>query len=199
MVEADDYLFNQDVVIAASLDPITNGHRWLIMQALRMFRRVHIAIAVNPSKQGMFKPQERVELVKLSIFEMVLANRLDQSVMSRINVEILSPTRLVVNFAQEVGARHILRGIRNSTDFEFEHQLNLINKTIDDDVETIYLMPPREMIEISSSMVKNLVGLDGWEAIARRYVPQCVLAALIQRQRDRLKAENLGNAVAQTG
>lgn len=158
-------------IVSGSFDPITNGHLYLVKKALEMMDHVVIVLATNPNKKGMFTPDERHELVGKALLEAGLD-------INRINGIILPPAEMVVSYAKAIGAKYIIRGLRNSTDFEYEHQIELVQCTIAPQVDTLYLMTPRELTEVSSSMVKSVVGLHGWRKIAAKYVPAAVLAAL---------------------
>ena len=159
-------------VIAGSFDPITYGHLWMLEKSLDMFDAVHIVIATNTSKKSRFTAEERYQLIINSIEDT------PQLQGKNYFVDNLPSHLMLVDYAKYLGATHIVRGIRNTTDFEYEAQLNLINKQIVPDIETVFLMPRRDLIEVSSSMVKGLVGLAGWEAIAKKYVPSTVIDAL---------------------
>ena len=154
-------------LIAGSFDPITKGHVWMIEKARELFDDVIVAVAHNPQKKSLLTVEER----QLLIYASLDAHKLW-------NITMIDERDFTVTYARDVGCTHIVRGIRNTTDFEFEHQLNLINREISGDIETVYLMPPRELIEVSSSMVKSLMGLHGWEKIAGRYVTDPVLEML---------------------
>lgn len=158
--------------IAGSFDPITKGHLWMIEKAAEIFDEVHILIAKNPNKKSMFTTAER---------ESAIVDSLPSNVFRRTRLSVMDDDAFTVNYAADLGCTHIVRGIRNTTDFEFEHQINLINREISPSVETVYLMPPRELIEVSSSMVKGLMGLKGWEKIASKYVTPHVLRMLIEK------------------
>lgn len=167
-------------VIAGSFDPITLGHLWVIKEGLALFDSIEIVIASNPAKKNLFTASERFDLTFASIFLPEI--NIDPERAKKVNVNILEPTEATVAFAQRCGATHIIRGIRNTTDFEYEHQLNLINSRINDRIGTVYLIPPRKLIEVSSSTVKGLVGLIGWEHMVAPYVPHIVLKALSKKQ-----------------
>ena len=168
---------NKIAIVAGSYDPITLGHLWVLRQGLRMFDQIHMLIADNPGKKSMFSPGERRGLIRESA-TMYLH---DVDVAARVVIDILPSSQMTVTYATHVGASHIIRGIRNTTDFEYENQLNLINKTIAPNIETIFILPPRELIEVSSSLVKGLTGLQGWKEIAKNYVPPPVLQALAEK------------------
>lgn len=156
-------------VYAASLDPVTNGHLWVIEQGAKLFDELVVAIGTNPGKRYTFSLQDRLEMLRQATarFENV-------SVDAYVN-------EFLVNYARSIGARYILRGIRSEADFNYERTMMLINSDLDASIVTIFLLPPREIAEISSSMVKGLVGPHGWEEIVRPYVPEGVYRKLIAR------------------
>ena len=85
----------------------------------------------------------------------------------------------MINFAQALGATHVLRGIRSESDYEYERTMRYINGDLDGTICTVFLMPPRDIAEVSSSMVKGLVGPQGWQKVVRKYVPDPVYARLL--------------------
>ncbi|MDB4445606.1 pantetheine-phosphate adenylyltransferase, partial [Akkermansiaceae bacterium] len=89
--------------------------------------------------------------------------------------------RYLVDYAKEVGAEFILRGIRSPGDYEYERVMRHINSDMAPDINTVFLMPPREMAELSSSMVMGMVGPEGWGKTVRRYVPSPVFDALVTK------------------
>jgi pantetheine-phosphate adenylyltransferase len=98
------------------------------------------------------------------------------------NVEIASfSNKFLVHFAQSIGATHILRGIRTESDYEFERTMRHINGDLDSRICTVFLMPPREVAEISSSMVRGLIGPAGWRDVVKQYVPAPVYEELLKR------------------
>jgi len=156
-------------VYAASFDPVTNGHLWVIQQAAKLFDQLIVAIGVNPDKTYTFSLEERLDLLKqtTSQFE---------------NVTVVSyESQFLVTYARSVDAEYIVRGIRTQTDYEYERGMRYINSDLDDGIVTIFLMPPREIAEISSSFVKGLVGPEGWRDVAKRYVPDPVYQLFLER------------------
>jgi pantetheine-phosphate adenylyltransferase/8-oxo-dGTP diphosphatase len=87
--------------------------------------------------------------------------------------------QFLVNYAQSIGANYILRGVRTASDYEFERTMRYINGDLVGSIETVFLMPPREITEVSSTMVKGLVGPQGWQQVARKYVPDPVYRRLL--------------------
>ena len=159
----------QTAVYAGSFDPPTNGHLWMISQGLALFDRLVIAIGQNPSKNYVFSTEERINLLRSSIpsCERLTITHFDN--------------RYLVDYAAEVGAGFILRGIRSPGDYEYERVMRHINSDMAPDINTVFLMPPREMAELSSSMVMGMVGPEGWGKTVRRYVPSPVFDALVTK------------------
>jgi pantetheine-phosphate adenylyltransferase len=156
-------------VYAGSFDPPTNGHLWMIERGLELFDRLIVAIGNNPSKSYSFTVDRRIELLRASVpsCERLTITHFDN--------------RYLVDYAATMGADSILRGIRSSDDYEYERVMRHINADMAPQITTIFLMPPREMAEVSSSMIKGLIGPEGWEDIVRRYVPAPVFDELARR------------------
>ncbi len=150
------------VVYAGSFDPITNGHLWMIEESARLFDRVIVAIGVNPEKKSFFPLHDRLTMIQQTVGHLP-------------NVEITDFTnKYLISYALDVGASFILRGIRNTNDCVYEQQMRNVNADINSKITTVFLMPPREIAEISSSLVKGLVGPEGWQDLVRTYVPSSV-------------------------
>jgi len=160
-------------LVSGSFDPITLGHTWVIQKALDIVDEVVVAVAINHSKKQLFTPEERGKMIKDTLAECLTAEQFE-----RVTVNYIKSDEMTVSYANHVGAKFIFRGLRNSTDFEYENQLNLIQKKIAPEIETILLMTPRELIEISSSLIKGALSLREWERIAEPYVSRAVLNKL---------------------
>lgn len=154
-------------VYAGSFDPLTNGHFWMIEQGSKLFDELIVAVGSNPDKNYSFSTEERMEMLRDAVKDF-----------KNIKVESFC-NKLLVDYAKEVGAEYILRGARNTGDFNFEQGMSNVNRDIDPKISTVILMPPREMCEISSSLVKGLIGPNGWEKVVCKYVPKAVLKRLI--------------------
>lgn len=153
-------------VYAGTFDPLTIGHLWMIEQGALLFDKVIVAIGVNPEKRCMFSLEDRLDMLKQSVKEMK-------------NVEVDSFTnQFLFNYAQSIGAKFVLRGIRTESDYEYERTIRNINGDLNSDITTVFLMPPRGIAEVSSSMVKGLVGPEGWESIVKSYLPGPVFKKL---------------------
>lgn len=153
-------------VYPGTFDPITMGHLDIIDRALNLFDKIIIAIAINPSKTPLFSIDERIEMVKKCF-------PLDYS---RIEVDTVSG--LLVKYAADKGANAIIRGLRAVSDFDYEFQLALMNRKLEREVDTIFLMPGFRWIYISSSIIKDAArhGGDVCELVPE-HVNQSLLAA----------------------
>ena len=136
------------VIYPGSFDPLTNGHLDLIQRAARLFDRVIVAVANNDSKHPLFTLAERLEMVRLS---------LDQFT----NVEADSFDGLLVNYVEQRGGQAVIRGLRAVSDFEFEFQLALMNRKLNERVETIFIMPKDTYTFLSSRILKEIARLGG--------------------------------------
>jgi len=149
-------------IYPGSFDPLTNGHLDVIQRAAKLFDRVIVAVAENESKHPLFTLAERVALVK-------------QAVAKLPNVEADSFSTLLVEYVAERKAQAIVRGLRAVSDFEFEFQLALMNRKLDEKIETIFMMPKDTYTFLSSRIVKEIARLGG---DVRAFVPPNVQIAL---------------------
>jgi len=152
-------------VYPGSFDPVTNGHLDVIERASRLYDEVLVAIAHNEAKEGLFSFEERVTLLK-------------EAVECHPNVRVTQFSGLLVNFAREVDAQVIIRGLRAVSDFEYEFQMALMNRKLDGDVETMFLMPKEEYSYVSSRLVKEIARLGG---SIDAFVPDCIARALREK------------------
>jgi pantetheine-phosphate adenylyltransferase len=136
------------VIYPGSFDPITNGHLDLIQRATKLFDRVIVAIARNDSKQPLFTQQQRVDMVGQAIQEIP-------------RVEADSFDGLLINYVEQRAAQAVIRGLRAVSDFEFEFQLALMNRKLNERIETIFMMPKDTYTFLSSRMVKEIASLGG--------------------------------------
>lgn len=135
-------------VCPGSFDPITYGHLDIIERTSKVFDKVYISVLRNSSKKGLFTPQERVDMIE------EVTSHLD-------NVEVKQFYGLLVDFCHEVNAKAIVRGLRAVSDFEYEMQLTSMNRKLDSDIETIYMMTNNNYSFISSSIVKEVAKYGG--------------------------------------
>jgi pantetheine-phosphate adenylyltransferase len=154
-------------VYAGSFDPPTVGHLWMIEQGAALFDRLRVAVGLNPEKKSLFGVEERLAMLReiTSPFP---------------NVEVHAFThQYLVRYAKAVGAKFILRGIRSETDYEYERGMRNVNGDLDQAISTVFLMPPRGIAEVSSSLVKAVTGPEGWEDVVRGYVPGPIFDHLV--------------------
>src|SRR5438552_3639222 len=135
-------------IYPGSFDPVTNGHLDVIERARKLFDEVVVAVAHNDEKQPLFPLKERLDLLRKT------AGKID-------NVRIAEFKGLLVEFARAEKAGAVIRGLRAVSDFEFEFQMALMNRKLDADVETIFLMPKEEYTYLSSRLVKEIARLGG--------------------------------------
>ena len=155
----------RSVVYPGSFDPITNGHSDLIDRASKLFDRVVVAVARDIAENPTFSADERVALAR--------------SVCDRMsNVEVVSFSGLLVDFARSAQVHVIIRGLRAVSDFEYEFQLAGMNRRMAPDIETLFLTPAEQYAYISSSLVKQIARLSG---DVSAFVAPSVHAALRQR------------------
>jgi pantetheine-phosphate adenylyltransferase len=153
------------VIYPGSFDPLTNGHLDVIQRATKLFDRVIVAVAQNDSKNPLFSLAERLELVTGCIKHLP-------------NAEADSFDGLLVNYAEKRSAQAIIRGLRAVSDFEFEFQLALMNRKLNERVETIFMMPKDTYTFLSSKIVKEISRLGG---DVGAFVPRPVQEALAAR------------------
>jgi pantetheine-phosphate adenylyltransferase len=168
-------LYMRKAVYAGSFDPVTNGHLWIIEEAAKLFDSLVVAIGENFEKSYSFSLENRLECL--------IAVTKGHS-----NIKVTHfKNDFLVNYAKSIDAHYIVRGIRNSNDYEYEKNMRHINSDLNKEISTIFLLPPRAYAEVSSSMVKGLVGSNGWEDIVKRYVPSEVFDRLYKHHQKHKK------------
>lgn len=135
-------------VYPGTFDPITHGHTDIITRSLRLFDKVIVAVAPNPGKRPLFDLAERVEMVKLTTKDLP-------------RVEVESFDGLLVHYVVNCGARAVIRGLRAVSDFEYEFQMALVNRKLDNTIETVFFVPSEEYSFLTSSIIKEIAGLGG--------------------------------------
>ncbi|MFW6134312.1 MAG: pantetheine-phosphate adenylyltransferase [Elusimicrobiota bacterium] len=145
-------------IYPGSFDPPTKGHVDIIERGLTIFDNIIVAVIINPSKETLFTVEERCEML-----EKVCADRK--------GIEIKSFQGLLVEFAESNNAYTILRGLRAVSDFEYEFQMALMNRKLNPNVKSVYLMPSPEFTYLSSSLIKEVYSLGGK---VKDMIPSCV-------------------------
>ena len=154
-------------IYPGSFDPVTNGHLDVIERARKLFDEVVVAVAHNDEKQPLFSLEQRLDLLQQT------AGRIE-------NVRITEFSGLLVEFARAEKAGAVIRGLRAVSDFEFEFQMALMNRSLNAAVETIFLMPKEEYTYLSSRIVKEIARLGG---NVSAFVPAPVARALTNKLR----------------
>ncbi len=135
-------------VYAGSFDPITRGHEDLMRRSLEFVGRLVVAVAVNSSKQPLFTVEERLDLIRAAVAD-------------EPRIEVWQFTGLLVDFAETVGARVVIRGLRAVSDFEYEFQMALMNRHLSGHLETVFMVPSLDMTYVSSSIVREVARYGG--------------------------------------
>ncbi len=153
-------------IYPGSFDPPTRGHEDLVRRALALADRLIVAIAVNPQKAPLFSVDERLDLLRTVTGD-------DP------RIELTSFSGLLAEFARQRGATMVIRGLRAVSDFEYEFQMALMNRRLNDQLETVFLVPAVDLTYLSSSLVREIAGFGGpltglvnpvvAEALRRRY------------------------------
>ena len=152
-------------VYPGSFDPVTNGHVDVVDRARKLFDEVVVAVAHNDEKQPLFSLEERVDFLQSTV------GKID-------NVRVVHFDGLLVDFALEEKANAVIRGLRAVSDFEFEFQMALMNRKLEGNLETIFLMPKEEYTYLSSRLVKEIARLGG---DVSQFVPAAVAKSLAKK------------------
>ncbi len=136
------------IICPGTFDPPTDGHINIVERALTIFDKVIVAVAVNTTKSPIFTPIERLEMIR-EIFK------------GRKNVEVDEFEGLLVNYARKRGSRTVLRGMRNMSDYEYESQMALANKTLYPELEFIFMITEGKYSHLSSSIIKEVLTFGG--------------------------------------
>jgi pantetheine-phosphate adenylyltransferase len=160
-------------IYAGSFDPPTVGHVWMVQESAKLFDELVVALGINPDKRSTFSVEERLEMLRQCTAQLA-------------NVRIAMFTNeFLIDFAFKERAAFIVRGIRSETDYEYERVMRNINGDLNPEITTVFLMPPRDIAEVSSSMVRGLVGPKEWQEVARPYLPLPVYRKFLQKFNDR--------------
>src|SRR5690349_16826965 len=135
-------------IYAGSFDPMTRGHEDLMRRSLEYVDRLVVAVAINVSKQPLFTVDERVAMIR-------------EAMKGNPRIEVRSFDGLLVNFAREIGARLLIRGLRAVSDFEYEYQMALMNRHLSAGLETVFMVPSLDTTYISASLVREVARFGG--------------------------------------
>jgi pantetheine-phosphate adenylyltransferase len=161
-------------IYPGSFDPITNGHVDIIQRGLRVFDRIVVAVLKNPKKAPLFTTKERVKMIQ-EIFA------------SQSEVEVRAFDGLLVDFARAQGTPVVIRGLRAISDFEYEFQMALMNRSLAPDIETFFMMPSVHYSFLSSNLVREVADLGG---SVDGLVPELVAGRLRAKLKKAKKVQN---------
>ncbi len=156
---------------SGSFDPITNGHYNIIQKASKLFDKIIVLVANNASKKYLFTTNERILLMKKSLAQLN-------------NIQIESSEGLIVDAMDKFQANCVIRGIRNSSDFDYEQQMASMNKKLNNRCETIFLIPDAEFAPISSSLVKDIAMNNG---NFEQFIPQEIIKTFTDKINEKSK------------
>ena len=157
------------IVYAGSFDPITKGHLDLVRRASLLFDQVVVAVATSHSKKALFTVVERVEMVRLAIADIP-------------RTEAIECSGLTSQFAVDIGACAMLRGLRGMMDFDFERQLADMNTQMKPELQTVFMAAAPEYVGLSASLLKEIISMNG---DVRRFLPKQVAEKIRQKFADR--------------
>ena len=160
-------------VYPGSFDPLTKGHEDLIRRAADTFEDLIVGVAVNPRKNTLFTPEERVQMIRETL--------------SGLKIRVMSFEGLLVDFLKEQKAKVVIRGLRAVSDFEYEFQMALTNRTLLHGVDTFFLMASEKYVFLSSSMAKEIAMLGG---NVSKMVPAPVVK-MLKKKEGRIKTQHL--------
>lgn len=160
-------------VYVGSFDPMTLGHLDIIRRASRIFEHVTVGIGINPEKNTLFTPSERLDLCGLAVKEMR-------------NVDVTTFDGLAVDFVRQCGSRILLRGVRTLTDMEAEFTMTLTNRVLDQEIESVFLMSAERYAHVSSSLIKQIAKMAKEDVRVRLkdFVPAQIIEPLILRMHE---------------
>jgi len=160
----------QKAIYPGTFDPFTNGHLDVFERAVNIFDTVTVVIAENSQKNTLFTLEERKEMIE----EVIRGHK-------NASVEVLHDG-LLADYAREVGAHAIIRGVRQVKDFEYEFQMSLLNRHLNPEVTTVFLMPNVKYTYVASSIIREVAMLGG---DVQNFVHPCVLKKLLQKYNDK--------------
>ena len=162
MQERKNKLDKKIAVVPGSFDPITNGHIDIIKRAAEVFDVVYVSVLNNSSKNPLFSIDERIQLI-------------EEVMQDTPNIHVESSTGLLIDYAKSKNAKVIVRGLRAVSDFEYEMQITSMNRVLDENIETFFIMTKNQYSFLSSSIVKEVAKYNG---NIRELVPEAIEKAL---------------------
>ncbi len=139
---------NRIAIYPGTFDPVTNGHLDIMRRSVKLFDKLIVAVSLNPTKDPVFSQEKRVKFISEAIRDLE-------------NIKIVPFDSLLTRFAQSNNATVIIKGLRAVSDFEFELQMGLMNRNLDDTIETLFMIPSQEFSFLSSNLVKEVAKHGG--------------------------------------
>lgn len=154
---------------AGSFDPLTKGHLWVIQEALNISSDVYVFVAVNSSKKPMFSVEERIKMI-------------EEATEGKVKVVSVVGEYTAQVAKEQYGCDYLIRGIRNSNDFDYESLIEKTNRDVLGGAKTLFVFPPRDLDSVSSSFVKSLMGPVGWHYYVEDFLPTPVLDMWLNKE-----------------
>lgn len=161
----------EKILFAGSFDPLTNGHLYVIKEGLKIADSVTVLVSSNPSKKYTFSNDTRIKIIQDVIEEHNLQN---------VKIEVCD-NEYVADWADRNGFTHIIRGIRNSVDFDQERLIQRANNETLGNIQTVFIMPPSDLESVSSSFVKGLIGPESWVFRVKDFVSKSTMNHICQK------------------
>jgi pantetheine-phosphate adenylyltransferase len=156
-------------IYPGTFDPLTNGHLDLIERASKLFGKLIVLVGENTAKKPLFDVKERIFMIEESIKHLK-------------NVSVDSNSELTVEYARKHKVKILVRGVRAFADFEYELQMALMNRKLDENIETVFLMPKNEYSYLNSSLIK---GISDFDADIKDFVPPAVIKMLKKKRKEK--------------
>ena len=161
-------------VYVGSFDPLTLGHLDIISRGARIFQRLTVGVGINPDKEALFSPEQRIDLCTAAVSDIP-------------NVEVIAFHGLAVEFVRRCGSRVLLRGVRSLTDIDAEFTMSLANRVLDAEIESVFLMSSERYNHISSSLIKQIARMA--QGSVRERLVDFLPAIMIDPLLERIKTE----------
>jgi len=165
---------SRSAIYAGSFDPLTKGHLWVISRTVRLFDKLTVAIGENPEKTYFLSTEQRKKDMVTAVSALPIHE-------CQVEVTIIK-NQFLAEYAREIEAHCLVRGLRSEEDFSYEYAMSLVNRKVNPNLESIYILPPPHLAQVSSSLVKGMIGPMGWQELVANYVEPHTLELLKNRR-----------------